>query len=299
NFHVTGVQTCALPILPKIFDYEYRLPFHIHQMQKHASLVGRNSKEEAYYFPEGLSMGKEPDTFFGVHPYIAREKKYDLLLPAMVEWKDDSILQYARAYKLMPDDGWHVPSGVTHAPGSALTIELQEDSDVFAMMQAKTGGKIIDKELLFKDVRKEDREKYGEKIILEMIDWETSGDPFFYENRHTPPVLINETKTKDGEEYWIFYNTTKFSGKKLVVHPKGKFVSKDKGVYNILVWKGKGKYDNVDIEAGNFSKDELLICYDAAVKSLTVENTGDEDLVIFKFFGPDINDDVPMLKKYQ
>src|SRR5690606_34759419 len=152
--------------LPKIFDYEYRLPFHIHQMQKHASLVGRNSKEEAYYFPEGLSMGKEPDTFFGVHPYIAREKKYDLLLPAMVEWKDDSILQYARAYKLMPDDGWHVPSGVTHAPGSALTIELQEDSDVFAMMQAKTGGKIIDKELLFKDVRKEDREKYGEKIIL-------------------------------------------------------------------------------------------------------------------------------------
>ena len=284
--------------LPKIFDYEFRLPFHIHQMQKHAQLLGRNSKEEAYYFPEGLSMGKEPDTFFGVHPYITREKKYDLLLPAMVEWKDDSILQFARAYKLMPDDGWHIPSGVTHAPGSALTIELQEDSDVFAMMQAKTGGKIIDKELLYKDVRKIDREKYGEKIILEMIDWETSGDPYFYENRHTPPVLIDGTKSKDGEEYWIFYNTNKFSGKKLIVHPKGKFVSKDKGLYNILAWKGKGIFGGIEIEAGNHNKEELLICYDAAINSLTVENTGSDDLVIFKFFGPDINTDVSMLKRY-
>jgi len=285
--------------LAKIFDYEFRLPYHIHQMQQHASLVGRNSKEEAYYFPEGPDIGKEPDTFFGVHPFITREKKYELLLPAMVEWKDDSILQFARAYKLMPDDGWHVPSGVTHAPGSALTIELQEDSDVFAMMQAKTGGKIIDKELLYKDVRKEDRQQHGERIILEMIDWETSGDPYFYEDRHTPPVLINETRTDSGEEYWIFYNTHKFSGKKLVVHPGGKFSSGDNGVYNILVWRGKGKFGGVEIEAGNFDKDELLICYNTAVDLLNVENTGNEDLVVFKFFGPDINSDVPMLKRYK
>ena len=43
--------------LPKIFDYEYRLPYHIHQMQEHAKLVGCNSKEEAYYFPEDVEMG--------------------------------------------------------------------------------------------------------------------------------------------------------------------------------------------------------------------------------------------------
>ncbi|OGU74249.1 MAG: hypothetical protein A2V93_08115 [Ignavibacteria bacterium RBG_16_34_14] len=285
--------------LAKIFDYEFRLPYHIHQMQHHAQLVGRNSKDEAYYFPEGLEMGKEADTFFGVHPFITNEKKYELLLKPMLEWKDDSILQYARAFKLMPDDGFHIPSGVLHAPGSALTIELQEDSDVFTMMQAKVGGKIINKDLLFKDVRKEDREKHGERIILEMIDWETSGDPYFYENRHTPPILIEETKTNSGEEYWIFYNTNKFSGKKLIVHPNGKFISTDKGVYNILVWKGKGKFAGIDIEAGgNFDKDELLICYDAAVNPLIIENTGKEDLHIIKFFGPDINPDAPLLAKY-
>ena len=30
---------------------------------------------------------------------------------------------------------------------------------------------------------------------------------------------------------------------------------------------------------------------------MTIENTSDENLVIFKFFGPDLNPDAPMLKK--
>src|SRR5690349_11352938 len=37
--------------LAKIFDYRYRLPLHLHQRQEHAALVGRHSKDEAYYFP--------------------------------------------------------------------------------------------------------------------------------------------------------------------------------------------------------------------------------------------------------
>ena len=65
------------------------------------------------------------------------------------------------------------------------------------------------------------------------------------------------------------------------------------------VWKGKGKFAGIDIEAGgNFDKDELLICYDAAVNPLIIENTGKEDLHIIKFFGPDINPDAPLLAKY-
>lgn len=284
--------------LAKIFDYANRLPYHIHQMQKHAKLVGCNSKEEAYYFPEDVDMGPEPETYFGVHPFIADQKKYDLLLPHMVEWKDDSILQHARGYKLYANDGFHVPSGTLHAPGSALTIELQEDSDVFAMLQAKVGGKLISKDLLYKDVRNEDKEKYGEQIILEMVNWEISGDPFFYENRHTPPLLIEETQQEGGEEHWIFYNTTKFNGKKLVVKPGSKFSGVDKGVYNLLVWRGKGIYGGLEIEGKNFGFDELLICHDRSVEPVEVVNTGDRDLIIYKFFGPDINPDVPMLKPY-
>lgn len=290
----------GLDRLAKIFDYAYRLPYHLHQMKRHAALVGRNPKEEAYYFPEGVEMGLEPESYLGVHPSISEQKQYDIFLPYLQDWNSDLILRHSKAYRLIGDDGFHIPSGVLHAPGSALTIELQEDSDVFAMMQARLGdGRIISKELLFKDVRPEDRKKYGERIILDMVDWETSGDPYFYENRHTPALLIEQTKQAAGEEFWIFYNTTRFSGKKLIVHPGQRFTSVDAGVYNILVWKGSGRFDGHEIAGGNQEMDELLVCHEKAITPIIVENTGSEDLVIFKFYGPDINNDVPMLKVYR
>jgi hypothetical protein len=284
--------------LAKIYDFAARIPYHLHQRKAEAALVGRNPKEEAYYFPEDVELGPHPETFFGVHPYIVEQKNYDSLLPYLVEWKDDLILRHSRAYLLVPGEGFHLPSGVLHAPGTAITIELQEDSDVFAMLQALVAGKIISKDLLFKDVPREAREKRGERVILDHINWEVSGDPYFYENRHTTPQLIEETKQEGGEEHWIYYNTTKFSGKRLVVKPGQRFTSVDKGVYNILVWRGRGRYDGHEIESGNFGWDELLISHEKATQPLVVENTGSEDLMIFKFFGPDVNLDVPMIEQY-
>jgi hypothetical protein len=290
--------------LAKIYDFAVRIPYHLHQMKKDAALVGANSKDEAYYFPEGVDMGAHPETFFGVHPYIADQKKHDILLPYLEEWKDDLILRHSRAYLLVPGEGFHLPSGVLHAPGTALTIELQEDSDVFALLQALVAGKIISKELLFKDVRPQDREKHGERVILGQIDWEICGDPYFYENHHTSPQLVEDTQTRKGrkqeggEEVWIYYNTTKFSGKRLVVKPGQSFTSVDKGVYNILVWRGQGCFDGLEIEAGNFGFDELLVSHARATVPIVVENTGTEDLEIFKFFGPDINLEVPMIPQY-
>jgi len=285
--------------LAKIYDFGARIPYHIHQMEKDAKLVGRNPKDEAYYFPEDVDTGPHPETFFGVHPYIVEQKKYDILLPYLVEWKDDMILQHSRAYLNVPGEGFFLPSGVLHAPGTALTIELQEDSDVFAMLQALNAGKIISKELLFKDVRKEDREKLGERVILDQLDWPANGDPFFYENHHLPNIFIEETRQDGGVEHWIYYNTTKFSGKRLVVKPGQSFTGKENGVYNILVWRGKGTYDGHKIEAGNFQCDELLISHDRAIKPLTVKNEGKTDLLIIKFFGPDINTDIPKIKPYK
>ena len=284
--------------LAKIYDFGARIPYHLHQRKEEAALVGRNPKEEAYYFPEDVDLGPHPETFFGVHPYIVEQKKYDILLPYLVDWKDDLILRHSRAYLLVPGEGFHLPSGVLHAPGTALTIELQEDSDVFAMLQALVAGKVISKDLLYKDVRPEDRARRGERVILDHVNWEVSGDPYFYENRHTSPQPAEGGQQEGGEEHWIYYNTTKFSGKRLVVKPGGRFTSVDKGVYNILAWRGRGRYDGHEIEAGNFGWDELLVSHARATTPLVVENTGSEDLIIFKFFGPDINLDVPMIPRY-
>ena len=282
--------------LAKIFDYGARLPYHIHPRAEHASLVGRNPKEEAYFYPPGVDMGPHPETFFGVHPSIADEHRYDVLLPYLVDWNSDLILRHSRAYFLIPEDGFHVPAGVLHAPGSALTIELQEDSDTSAMFQALNAGRVISKELLFKDVRPEDRKRLGERFLLEWVDWPVNGDPYLYERFHLGPRLIESSVQPGGEEHWIYYNTPKFSGKKLTVRPAMSYVSVEKGVYSVLAWRGSGTIAGQQVRGGDPSGDEVLVVHDRATTPHTVVNTGSEDLVLFKFFGPDVNPDVPYIR---
>ena len=284
--------------LAKIFDYRGRLPLHLHQRQQHAALVGRHSKDEAYYFPPGIDMGEHPETFLGLLPSVAEPGNHELLLPYLEDWDSDRILRHSPAYLQVPEEGFHVPSGVLHGPGTALTIELQEDSDVFAMLQALNGGTLISKELLWKDVPDDVREDQGERFILELIDWAENGDPNFYDNHHLSPQLIEGSVRDGGEESWIFYDTTKFSGKKLVVHPGATYTSTDRGVYSVLIWSGSGTFGGVSVEGGRPGSDEVLVAHDRAVRGVEIRNTGSVDLLAIKFFGPDINPDVPMIARH-
>jgi hypothetical protein len=165
------------------------------------------------------------------------------------------------------------------------------------MLQARVHGRPIDKELLWKDVRAEDRETKGERFILELIDWEENADPYFYENHHLSPRLIESSRGETGEEYWIYYDTTKFSGKKLIVHPGCSYVTTDRGAYNVLVWSGQGTYGGVEVRGGDPDRDEVLVVHDRAVEGVDVRNDGAEDLLAIKFFGPDVNPDVPMIER--
>lgn len=302
---VMGAQYAAthrsLGRLAKIYDFESRIFFHYHQVQADAKKMGHNSKEEAYYYPEHVDMGRHPETFFGVHPYIVEQnKQFDTLLPYLQRWDSDLILMHSRAYLNVPGEGFHLPSGLLHAPGTALTIELQEPSDVMGVLQAVVDGLKVSKSLLLKDIPPEERQKYGEKAALNQLLWDQNADPYFYEHHHTPPVAIHLTDGVNATESWIYYNTTKFSGKRLVVKPGGRIVSKERGVYSILIWRGSGTLDGLSIAGGQFGLDEVLITHDKAIAGVSFVNTGAMDMEILKFFGPDINNDiVPMLPKYE
>lgn len=73
-------------------------------------------------------------------------------------------------------------------------------------------------------------------------------------------------------------------------------------MHGIFVWKGKGTIGSFAAEGQKVSltdsSDEFLVPHDSALKGVTIRNTGTVPLVLFKFYGPDINNHVvPMLKR--
>jgi hypothetical protein len=285
----------GLERLAKIFDYGNRVPHHIHPPAAQAAKVGRNSKDEAYYFPFGVDRGQHPETFMGLHPSMTREVGGPAILQELVNWNSDAILRLSPAYLQQPDDGFFVPSGVLHAPGTALTLELQEDSDTLAMFQALVNGQLISKELLFKDVSETERAERGEEALLDWIDWEENTDPFFFENHHTPPLAFAEG---DGwNEAWIFYGSPKFNGKRLFLDPGASAVTTENGVFSLFVWQGDGIIGGVPVRGGDFGADELLVVHSRASEPIEYLNLGDSAMVVIKVFGPDINPGAPIIRR--
>jgi len=294
----------SLGRLIKIYDFGTRLFYHIHPKEEAMKKLGKNPKDEAYHFLDA-PLGSHPESFFGVHPYIVEQNlQYDLFLPIIEKWDvkaaDAEVLKHSTAYLNVPGEGFFLNSGILHAPGSALTMELQESSDVCTVFQPAVEGYPIPKSLLYKDVGAEDVKQYGAKAALDLVDWEASGDTRFYEKRHLYPKPVEETRQDDMFEEWIYYGTSKFSGKRLILEPGKKFFCRESGVHNIFVWKGEGMVGNHKVKAGDFNlhycNDELLITCQKAQSGYIITNTGNTDLLLYKFFGPDINiDNLPKI----
>lgn len=275
--------------LAKLFDYGARLPFHIHPSQAYASLVGRHSKDEAYHFLPGVDLGAHPETFLGVHPHLARGRREAALLPYLQDWDSDRILTTSQAYLQVPGEGFHVPSGVLHGPGTALTLELQEDSDVLAMFQALNAGRIISKELLYKDVAADDRHRLQERAPARFVDWELNGDPDLYWRAHLAPLPVADGQSPGARREWVFHGSTKFSGQRLVLDPGATTTITEPGVYSVFVWSGRGRWGAVGVQGGEPGQDELVVCHDAAVTGLAVRHEGAEPLVAYLMSGPDLH----------
>jgi hypothetical protein len=281
--------------LAKIYDFNSRIPFHIHPPRELAQRVGRNSKDEACYFPPGLPLGPHPESFLGLHPGLTVDEASAQLVDEWKRWDSDRVLALSQAYLNVAEDGFFVPSGILHAPGTALTIELQEDSDTLAMLQGVNDGQPVRKDLMFKDVTAEDRAQKGDEALLEWIDWNENLDPYFYQNHRIAPRVIAHG---DGfEEAWILYGSTKFSGKRLRLAPGAHRTSTESGVFNILVWSGTVTVGGTEFRGGRPDLDEALVVHDRAVQPIEYVNTGDDEAIVIKFFGPDINGDSPIMAR--
>ena len=264
--------------LAKVLDIGYPIQWHIHARKDDAWRYWKsNPKDEAYFFvSHANSPGPVPYSHIGMHPGTTPEE----VLEPLKRWHDDKVLDLSPAYRLNIGEGFHVASGVPHAPGTALTLELQEESDVHNMLQAKYRGGIASKEAMLNGLP-------DEEAVVKLIDWETSTDPQFYRKFHTVPEPIEAADCKEG---WVFqpWRTRKFSGKELRVGPGKKAKCRENGAHGILVWQGQGRV-GASAAAAKHGLDEFFVTYGAATQGYAVENTGNETLVLYKLFGPDVN----------
>lgn len=326
--HAEMLATGSLGRLAKIYDFAVRIPFHLHQMKEDTDELSKERgfpvgpKREAYYFPPDVPMGKDPSTYFGINLSLFENGLDEVKAffadylqnwvdGSIASYEDDWILKASIEQMLKAEVGYLLPSGGLHAPGTALTIELQEDSDVFAMYQAfLSNNSPVPIGTLWKDVPKKDVEAENVWAAVKQVDWELSTDPEYTDKFRLVPTLRPETQQDGGMEQWIHYGSRNeaFTGLKVTVNPGQTFTSRDAGVYNALTWKGEGTINGLEvigtgteINPRKHMYDEVVVTHKAAVRGVPITNTGTTPLTIIKFFGPDINkgDHMPLVEAYR
>lgn len=283
------------PMYSKFFDNQYPLPFHVHQMDQHAELVGKMGKPEAYYFPPQLNNhgGMFPYTFFGFHPETTKEQVLEKL-ELFLKGGDNRITELSVAYRITPGTGWDVPPGVLHAPASMCTYEPQAASDVFAMTESWSNNREVPDELLWKDIP---ADKVGDlDFVLEILDWNLNVDPEFWSHRFSPALETAASAEAGGRQYtekWITYRSSAFSAKELTVRPGESVTVADQDAYGFIAVDGRGEVNGQTVEAissiryGQLSHDEYFVTGAAVRDGVTVTNTSPSaDLVLLKHFGP-------------
>ncbi len=281
-------------VLCKFFDNLGPIPHHMHQDEAAAKRVGQKGKPEAYYFPPQFNF-KENNfayTFMGLEPGTTP----DDVRACLERWDqgDNGILYHSKAYKLKPGTGWHIPAGVLHAPGSAVTYEPQVNSDVFGMFQSLVEGRAVGWELLVKDVPEEHHHDLD--YIIGMLDWEKNVDPYFMKNRFFEPAPVDDVDTMREagyQENWVSYSTDFFCAKELTVFPGRTVTIKDSVAYGMILTEGRGKLGSWDVHTpamirfGELTSDEFFVSREAANNGVQITNEStEENLVMLKHFGP-------------
>jgi hypothetical protein len=295
------------PVYSKFFDNMGPIPHHMHQRFEDAKLVGQEGKPESYYFPPQLNNvdNNFAYTFMGLEPGTTREQ----VRKCLEDWSkgDNGILDLSRAYRLKRGSGWLIPPGVLHAPGSLCTYEPQWGSDVFGMYQSLVEGREVPWSLLVKDMPPE--KHHDLDFIVGQLDWERNVDTHFKEHNYLEPIVDAERSGGGYTDRWIVYGTIDgrqlFSSKELTLEPGAKCTLRDPGASGWITVQGKGRLGRLAIQTpamirfGAATEDEVFITHEAALRGVTVENTGSEPLVGLRYFGPDVHQNLPALGDYR
>lgn len=290
------------PVYSKFFDNMGPIPHHMHQSTEQAAALGLEGKPEMYYFPpqHNYISNNFPYTFFGLEPGTTKED----VKKCLENWDkgDNGILNHSKAYKLEAGTGWHVGTGILHAPGSFCTYEPQWGSDVFGMYQSLVEGREVPWSLLVKDMPTDKHQDLD--FIVDQLDWESNIDPNFKKNHHLQPLIDQENSGDGYTDKWVCYGSFKgwqaFTAKELTVEPGMKCTIKDNGAYGLITVQGEGSMNSLHLSSpaqirfGELTNDEAFCTEAAAKEGVIFENRSDKEaLVVLRYFGPEVNPQAP------
>lgn len=266
-------------VLSKILDPYEPIVFHIHakdsDVAQHPEYFPghRFGKDEAYYFLD-RPKGMVHYTHAGLTPGVTRDE----LIRAVRKGRDHA-LELSPVINQRFGEGFFVPSGVPHRPGTALTLEIQQPSDVYTLLEDTAGGKKMSPDQIhpgFPDL----------DTAYQFIDMETAQDPDILERYRLVPTPTGRG-AGEGEEHWIFPPSisSKFSGTRLRVPAGGTYECREEAPYALLVWKGAARVTpdgqrGQELSAG----DEAFVSHCTATTPHRFQALGSEPLELFKFF---------------
>lgn len=264
------------PVLNKIFDPYDPIVFHFHARDEDVQKFPRYfsghkmGKDEAYYFLP-RPKGRVAYTHVGLYPGVTAQE-----LERAIERGGDHALELSPVFAQRFEEGFYVPAGIPHRPGTALTLEIQQPSDVYTLLESASGDNKLSPQQMHPG--------FGSlKEALRFVDIEASQSSNMLRQYRLVPRLIRETRQpRHGEESWIFppQISSKFSGKRLRV--TGTFEVKENSPHALLVWSGHGELNGRRIKLG----DEFLVSFHALESPYRLKRLGREVLEVFTLFPP-------------
>src|SRR2546422_5680247 len=231
--HAFAAYGPDFPILIKILDPAQTIGFHFHARDEdvwaHPARFGgqRFGKDEAYYFLDA-PKGPIPYTHVGLFPGTTRR-----VLAEAIAAGGGRVLELSPVIHQRIGEGFFVPAGIPHRPGTALTLEVQEPSDVYTMLERESGGRKLTPAEMYPGFASIDQ-------ALAFVDFKTACDPGLLRRCYLRPEPVRGRRSRGGRQEWIFPpRFRRFSGKRLVVQTR--FEGVEGGPYVALVWRGGGR----------------------------------------------------------
>lgn len=258
--------------LVKILDPGEPIVFHVHATDAQVKKYPKNfrghrfGKDEAYYFLE-VAKGPMPYTHAGLYEGVTRRE-----LVEAVRKGPQYALELSPSFYQKYEEGFFVPAGLPHRPGTALTLEIQQPSDVYTLLETHAGGKPMPPQQMHPGFKSLDE-------AFDLIEMKLAVEVGKLKQNRLIPSLVG-APTRGGEIAWVFPPSVckKFGGKRMRVTDAMKV--KENSPFVLWFWQGSGTVNGRKVRRG----DEFFVTADAAREGVELKNDGDVLLEAFSFF---------------